>query len=102
MTVGGGMDYQTHWWHGHISYRIFQADYEYMHANWGDMPYGGETSINAIRLSTGFVFHATTAPPPPIELACSANPETVYPGDPVTVTATAGGLNPKDLAGRRR
>jgi len=96
VTVGGGMDYQTHWWHGRISYRIFQADYEYMHANWGDMPYGGEASINAIRLSTGFVFHATTAPPPPIELACSANPETVYPGDPVTVTATAGGLNPKD------
>ena len=28
-------------------------------------------------------------------LACSANPTLVYPGDPVTVTATAGGLNPK-------
>ena len=29
-------------------------------------------------------------------LACSASPESVFPGDPVTVTATAGGLNPKD------
>jgi hypothetical protein len=96
VTVGGGMDYLTPWWSGRISYRIFQADYEYTHANWGDMPYGGETSINAIRLSTGLVFHATTAPPPPITLACSATPETVYPGDPVTVTAAAGGLNPKD------
>ena len=36
------------------------------------------------------------APPPPITLACSASPESIFPGDPVTVTATAGGLNPKD------
>ncbi len=96
VTVGGGMDYQTQWWHGRISYRIFQADYLYTHANWGNMPYGGEASINAIRLSTGLVFHATTAPPAPITLAALAEPETVYPGDPVTVTATPGGLNPKD------
>ncbi len=38
----------------------------------------------------------SVTPPPPVTLACSANPETVYPGDPVTVTASAGGLNPKE------
>src|SRR6202034_2175690 len=36
------------------------------------------------------------APPTPITLACSASPESIFPGDPVTLTATAGGLNPKD------
>ena len=28
-------------------------------------------------------------------LSCSASPASIFPGDPVTVTATAGGLNPK-------
>jgi hypothetical protein len=30
-----------------------------------------------------------------VTLACSASPASVFPGDPVTVTATAGALNPK-------
>ena len=95
VTVGGGMDYNTPW--KHIAIRLFQADYQYMHANWGNVPYGGRANINAARLSAGLVIHAgTIAPPPPITLACSASPESVYPGEPVTVTATAGGLDPKD------
>jgi hypothetical protein len=96
VTAGGGMDYQTKWMHRRLAIRIVQADYEYMHVNWGDVPYGGEASINALRLSTGIVIHSgTIAPPPGITLTASAEPETVYPCDPVTVTATAGGLNPK-------
>jgi hypothetical protein len=96
-TLGGGMDYETPWLNHHLAIRLFQADYEYMHANWGAVPYGGSASINAVRLSAGVVFHGgSIAPPPPVTLACSANPETIYPGDPVMVTATAGGLNPKD------
>jgi hypothetical protein len=31
-----------------------------------------------------------------VTLACSANPSWVYPGDPITVTATAGNLNPRE------
>ncbi|MGA3332607.1 MAG: hypothetical protein ABSC62_00440 [Terracidiphilus sp.] len=97
LTVGGGMDYETPWLNHHLAIRLFQADYEYMHANWGTVPYGGSASINAARLSAGIVIHGgSIAPPPPVTLACSANPETIYPGDPVMVTATAGGLNPKD------
>ena len=96
-TVGGGMDYETPWFNHHLAIRLFQADYEYMHADWGLVPYGGRANINAARLSAGIVIHAgSIAPPPPITLACSASPESVFPGDPVTVTATAGGLNPKD------
>jgi outer membrane protein OmpA-like peptidoglycan-associated protein len=96
LTVGGGMDYETPWLNHHLAIRVFQADYEYMHVDFGPIPYGGRANINAARLSGGFVIHAgSIAPPPPVTLACSASPESIYPGDPVTVTATAGGLNPK-------
>jgi hypothetical protein len=96
LTVGGGMDYDTPWFNHHLAIRLFQADYEYMHADWGLVPYGGRANINAARLSAGIVLHeGSIAPPPPPTLACSANPESVFPGDPVTVTATAAGLNPK-------
>ena len=60
-------------------------------------PPGGRANIDAARLSAGVVIHVgSIAPPPPVTLACSASPESVFPGEPVTVTATAGGLNPKD------
>ena len=96
-TLGGGMDYETPWLNHHLAIRLFQADYEYMHANWGQAAYGGRANINAAQLSAGVVIHVgSIVPPPPVTLACSANPETIYPGDPVTVTATEGGLNPKD------
>jgi hypothetical protein len=97
ITVGGGMDYDTPWFNHHLAIRLFQADYEYMHADWGLQPYGGRANINAARLSAGVVIHAgSIAPPPPPTLACSASPESVYAGDPVTITATAAGLMPKD------
>ena len=97
VTVGGGMDYETPWMNHRIAIRIFQADYEYMHADFGSAPTEGRANINAARLSTGIVFHVgSQAPPAPVTLACSANPTSVFPGDPVTVTAAAGGLDPKD------
>jgi hypothetical protein len=33
--------------------------------------------------------------PPPITLSCNASAPALYPGDPLTVTATAGSVNPK-------
>ena len=99
LTLGGGMDYDTPWFNHRLAIRLFQADYEYMHADFGlqASPPGGRANIDAARLSAGVVFHVgSIAPPPPVTLACSASPETIYPGDPLTVTATAGGLNPKD------
>jgi len=96
-TVGGGMDYETPWFNHHLAIRLFQADYEYMHADWGVEPYGGRANINAARLSAGIVLHeGSIAPPPPITLACSVTPEAIFPGDPVTIVASAGGLDPKD------
>jgi len=97
LTVGGGLDYETPWLNHHLAIRLFQSDYEYMHADWGNVGFGGRANINAVRLSAGVVFHVgSIAPPVPITLACSASPETIFPGDPVTLTASAGGLNPKD------
>ena len=96
LTIGGGMDYETPFFDHHLAIRLFQADYEYMHANWGPGEYGGRANINAARLSAGVVFHVgSIVPPPPVTLACSASPESVFPGEPVTVTATAGSLDPK-------
>jgi hypothetical protein len=99
LTVGGGMDYATPFLDHRLAIRIFQADYSYMHADFGPGSYGGHANINAARLSGGLVFHVgSIAPPPPPTIACSANPTTVFPGDPVTSTATASGLNPQENA----
>lgn len=99
LTAGGGMDYETPLLNHHLAIRIFQADYQYMHADFGTqaVPPGGRANINAVRLSAGIVFHAgSIAPPPAVTLACSASPSSVFPGEPITITATAGNLNPKE------
>jgi len=98
--AGGGVDLKTSLFHHRFAYRLIQADYEYIHEDFGtgtDLGHtGGIANINAYRLSTGFVIHGKPlAPPPSVTLACSVNPGSVFPGDPVTVTATAGELNPK-------
>jgi hypothetical protein len=98
LTAGGGMDYSTPFFNHHLGIRLFQADFEYMHADFGPATqvFGGRANINAARLSTGIVYHiGSIAPPPPVTLACSASPASVFPGEPVTVTATAGSLDPK-------
>jgi outer membrane protein OmpA-like peptidoglycan-associated protein len=97
LTAGGGLDYATPWFGRHLSVRLFQADYQYIHDDFGTQRYaGGRLNANAIRLSTGIVFHVgTIAPPPPVTLACSASPASVFQGEPVSVTGTAGMLNPK-------
>jgi outer membrane protein OmpA-like peptidoglycan-associated protein len=96
VTAGGGLDYHTPLFHHRLSLRIFQADYQYVHVNFGPGYYEGRANINAARLSAGVVIGVGGfAPPPPVTLACSASPSAIFPGDPVTVTATAGDLNPK-------
>jgi outer membrane protein OmpA-like peptidoglycan-associated protein len=87
ITAGGGLDFDTPLFNHHLGVRLFQADYQYINA---------DTSINAFRLSTGLVFHlGSIEPPAPVTLSATASPDTVFAGDPVTVTATASNLNPK-------
>ena len=98
LTVGGGMDYELPFLNHRFAFRLFQADYQWSHANFGPgpTPPGGRANINAARLSTGIVIHAgSQVPPPPVTLACAASPNSVFPGEPVTVTATPGSLDPK-------
>jgi hypothetical protein len=99
LTAGGGMDYNTPLFHHHLAIRLFQADYEYMHVNFGPVIFGGRANINAARLSAGVVWHVgSIAPPPPVTFACAVNPASVFPGEPVTITGTADMLNPKKKA----
>jgi hypothetical protein len=95
LTLGGGLDYETHYFNHHLAFRLIQADYEYMNPSFSTA-YGGSVNINAIRLSGGFVVHEGAFPPPvPVTLAVSVSPASVFPGEAVTATATAGNLNPK-------
>lgn len=97
LTAGGGVDYITPFLHRHLAIRVFQADYQYTHEDFGPVNFtGGRANINAARLSAGLVYHiGSIAPPLPVTLACSASPTTIFPGDPVTLTAMAGNLDPK-------
>ena len=107
ITAGGGMDYDLPFMDNRFSLRLFQADYKWIHANYGptapSIPtccaLGGRTNLNGVELSTGIVMHfGHIIPPPPVTYACSVSPTTVFPGDPITVTGTAANLNPKKPA----
>jgi hypothetical protein len=96
ITVGGGLDVNIN---QRFSIRLIQADYQYVHVDWGQVNNGGRGNPNVARLSAGLVIHVgTMAPPPPVTLACSVNPSSVFIGEPISVTATAGSLNPKEHA----
>jgi outer membrane protein OmpA-like peptidoglycan-associated protein len=109
---GGGLDW---YFSCHFGIRVFEADYEYIHVNsgpssgtlaGGNFVWGDDENINALRLAAGLVVRGKSAyspdpgcgPLPPPALACIATPSSVFPGEPVTVTATASGLNPKQTA----
>jgi hypothetical protein len=106
LTVGGGLDYDLPFLDHRFSLRLFQADYRYMHDDFGPVATiptsgveGGRANLNAIDLSTGIVTHfGHIIPPPPVTYSCSVAPASGYPGDPFTVTGTALNLNPKKTA----
>jgi hypothetical protein len=100
IEAGGGLDYNLPWFNGRIGLRLFQADYQYMHVDFGpQVGSGGRLNANTAQLSTGLVLHfGSLVPPPPVAYACSASPNSVFPGDPVTITGTATNLNPKKTA----
>jgi outer membrane protein OmpA-like peptidoglycan-associated protein len=106
LTVGGGMDYDLPFLDHRFSLRLFQADFQYIHTDYGPpatIPtggvLGGRANVNAAVLSTGIVMHfGHIIPPPPVTYSCAVSPATVFPGDPLTVTGTALNLNPKKTA----
>ncbi len=105
LTAGGGMDYSIPYFHNMFSLRLFEADYRYIHADFGPYtaapvagsgPGGGRANLNGVDLSTGIVAHfGHILPPAPVTYACVVAPTSVFPGDPVTITGTATNLDPK-------
>jgi hypothetical protein len=102
LTAGGGFDYNMPFLNNRFSLRLVEADYHYIHENFGTYvgvptggALGGTTSLNAIELSTGLVVHfGHIEPPLPVSYSCSVSPSMGFPGDPITVTGTAMNLNP--------
>jgi hypothetical protein len=95
-TAGGGLDVQTPAFNHHLAIRLFQGDYQYLHATFAANQGGSVNFDPQGRISAGLVFGiGSIVPPPPVALACTASPVSIYPGDPVTVTATAAELDPK-------
>jgi outer membrane protein OmpA-like peptidoglycan-associated protein/opacity protein-like surface antigen len=91
MTAGGGLDVRIH---RHFAIRLIQA--EYLMTRFDNSSTEDSASQNDMRLSSGLVFSFGGNPAPaPVTLACSASPALVFAGDPVTVTATAGNLEPR-------
>ena len=90
-TAGGGLDVRVH---RHFAIRVIQA--EYMMTRFRDYTTGNIASQNDMRLSSGLVFRfGGNSAPTPVTVGCSASPASIFPGDPVTLTATAGNVNPK-------
>jgi hypothetical protein len=77
-----------------IDWRIVQADYIYTSYNPQTfIPHN--SSWNMVRLSTGIVFNLGSYYNPPLTCTASATPTEVFAPDPVTVTTTGSGFNPK-------
>ena len=56
LTAGGGLDYGIG---HHLAIRVFQADYQYYHVNFGPQnpyPTGGRANLDVVRLSAGLVY----------------------------------------------
>jgi hypothetical protein len=96
LTAGGSLDVRTPAFNHHLSIRLYQADYQFVHANFAANQ-GGSYNFNPQgRLSAGVVWNAgQMAPPTPVLLGCSPSAVNIFPGDPETIAATASGLNPK-------
>jgi hypothetical protein len=104
-VAGGGMDYDLPFFHHKFGIRLFEADYRYIHTEFGPVtapptggPIGGRANLNVAELSSGILVHfGSIVPPPPITYACVLTAPTgaIYPGDVVTITGTGGLLDPK-------
>jgi len=73
-----------------LDLRLIEADYILT-----KLPNASDDIQSDLRLSAGIVFRFGVSAPAPVTLACAASPASIFPGDPVSVTATAGSLDPK-------
>jgi hypothetical protein len=101
VTGGAGVDYVLPLFNYRFAIRPIQADYQYSQVVYGPLllpagQQGGFGELSNFKLSGGLVARFGNVEPPfPIMLGCSAQTPSVFPGDPVKVTATALHTNPK-------
>ena len=103
LVAGGGMDYNLPFFNNKFGLRLFEADYRYIHLDFGPaIPsiylLGGRANISGAELSSGLLYHiGSIVPPPPVKYACAVTTPTgtIYPGDAVTITGTPTDLRPK-------
>ncbi len=94
VTGGVGVDYILPYLGDHIAVRPLQADFHYSQVDYGlssgvGGASGGFGEIEAYRLSAGLVGRFGDASPGyGTMLGCAARPTSVYPGDPLTVSAS--------------
>jgi hypothetical protein len=89
VDLGGGLDIRLN---KRVDFRLIQADYIYAHHTY---PLAvASRDWQGYRLGTGLVFKFGSIGPPPAPptAACSAQPDSIFAGDPVTVTANAQGF----------
>jgi hypothetical protein len=104
ITSGVGLDYILPAFNNHLAIRPIQADFHYSHVDFGPADVGHVTGggigdMYAYRLSAGLVLRlGQVTPPPPVQLGCTVQPANIFPGDPITVTATAANLDLKKKA----
>src|SRR5271157_2225635 len=88
---GGGFDLTVT---PRFSIRIAQVDYIYSNYNQKFIS-GHSTQWNSIRLAAGIVVNLGSYYNPPLTCIASATPDAVFAPDPVKVTTTGTGFNPK-------
>jgi hypothetical protein len=97
VDAGVGIDYvlPAPALHNRLAIRPIEGDFQYTHVDYGVQSppgslTGGLGEIFAYRLSAGLVLRlGDMTPPLPASYGCEAQPVTVYPGDPITVTGSA-------------
>jgi hypothetical protein len=100
-TAGAGVDYVLPYFHDLFAVRLVQADFYFSRVNYGPLVLpaglsGDIGDITAYKLSAGLVARlGEFSPKPPVQLGCSIEPGTAFPGDPLTVTGSTVGTNPK-------
>ena len=101
VTGGAGVDYVLPFWSKRLAVRPIQADFQYSQVVYGPLvlpaaKVGGFGEIDALKLSGGLTFRfGETSNPPKLAFGCTAEPISVFAGEPVTVSGSTLGLSPK-------
>jgi hypothetical protein len=104
VTGGAGFDYVLPWLNKRFAVRPIQADFQYSQVTYGPLVLpagtnGGFGELDAIKLSGGLTVRFGAAQSKQsVMLGCSAEPSSVHPGDPVTVTGSSLYLDPRKKA----